>query len=152
MIPGPFATESRCAPRSTVPALRPGRSAITFAARARRLTAETETRSRTVSACNDRSSSEPSVEEIISTGMPMPGPPSVAAIGATRPVPPSFAISAALAPAAFAFRAFWVKKQVPRRIRAIAPEGKRAKSDCWQPLAADPGTETTWPVTVPPPE
>jgi hypothetical protein len=38
--------------------------------------------------------------------MPMPGRTSVAAIGAVRPGPPSFATSTALAPPAFALRAF----------------------------------------------
>jgi hypothetical protein len=93
------------------------------------------------------------VDEIISTGMPMPGRTSVAAIGAVRPGTPSLAMRTALAPADLAFWAFWVKKHVPRLKSATAPRGKAAKSEGSQPLVAESGsTGATWPVTVPLPE
>jgi hypothetical protein len=148
-----LATESRCAPSCTTPLFRPGRSAITFAAFAGLLTTEREIRTRTVPARAERASSEPSADEIMSTGIPMPGRTRVAAIGAVRPGTPSLAIRTAPAPAALAFRAFKNMKQVPRRRRATAPRGKSAKSDDSQPLVAESGsTGAIGPVIVPPPE
>jgi hypothetical protein len=153
LIPGPFATESRCAPSRTAPPLRPGRSAITFTARARRVTTESMMRTSTVPACAERASSEPSADEIPSTGMSMPGRTSVPRIGAVRPGTPSLAMRTAAAPAALAFRAFWNMKHVPRRTRATARRGKPSKCERSQPLEAEAGsTGAIWLLTVPPPE
>ena len=62
---------------------------------------------------------------------------SVAMSGAVCPGVPSFAISAAAAPAASAFRAFWVKGQSPRFMSAIAPFGNPPKSEAEQPLEVE---------------
>ncbi len=113
MIPGPLATESRCPPSSTTPLCRPGRSAITLAARAVRV--ETESSMCTVL---DGPRSAATADETIRTGI-LTVAKSVAMSGAVCPGVPSFAISAAAAPAASAFRAFWVKGQSPRFMRAI---------------------------------
>ena len=88
---------------------------------------------RTVPRCAERVSSPPSDEEMPSTGMPMPGRTRVASTGAVRPGVPSLAMRTALAPAAFAFRAFSNMKQEPRRTSATAPRGKPAKAE---PVAA----------------
>ena len=81
LIPGPFATESRWAPSSTAPGLRPGSSAITFFARAGRVDRRdydpnpdgaSVGRARELRAQRGR---DPS------TGMPIPGRTSVAATG-----------------------------------------------------------------------
>ena len=67
-------------------------------------------------------SSEPTPDEMTSTGIRVPGPKSVAESGAVRPGRPSFAISAAAAPPACAIPAFCENGQPPRRMSAIAAE------------------------------
>ena len=98
LIPGPFATESRCAPSSTTPLFRPGRSAITFAARAPVVATVRSIRTCTGPACARAASSDATSDETTITGI-VESRKSVAESGAVRPGKPSLAISAAAAPA-----------------------------------------------------
>ena len=123
---------------------------MTFAAFARVVATERSRCTRTVPAWASRVSSEPTPDEMTSTGIRVPGPKSVAERGAVRPGRPSFAISAAEAPPACAMPAFCENGQPPRRISAIAPCGKPLKSESAQP--PEPPTGTTGAVTFPPPE
>src|SRR6187402_3939274 len=110
LIPGPLATESRCAPSRTTPFLRPGRSAITFIARAGVVLTDTTIRTRTTPACARLPSSDPTSDEMISAGIGT-GAKSVADSGAVRPGEPSLAINAPAAPADAALAAFCVNGQ-----------------------------------------